>query len=506
MLTVGQQRVDPLALTAVGVLTAAGAGVAVAFPHTMPWSVLAVAAAGLMLCWAARWEITVWTWMWVLSYGLLDWPQWEMPITGFFNMTVPRLVFVAAAAAFGLYFLLHRGRLHFDRGLLWVMLLLTVCVGASAWATGWTTDIRQPREIVSAPYYRFLGSIVLPFVMFTLVYNAVRRERQITWALLLISLYGWYALYVGYLQYAAIRGADAARAFIWPAYINNPDYGHHFDRARGAFAAAGPQAAFLVLLFYTDLFLLRRIRGPAKVAFAAQALLVPPAVFFTGMRSAYLAFALCGIVWLLAAARNRLGPAKLVVCGLVLLIATVTIWDRLTSTDRMRGGVGQVRPVVARKILVAQTWEMVKRRPFFGVGFGHFVDAQRRMRRSPGSLAGLSGGVLVEHNLFLNMVAETGLIGLALTVGVFVLLFRESVLLYRKLPPGAHGMLSRSFVILFWIAMVNYLTDAMFRDTLWDVFANGLFWSLAGLVVAYNRLLEPQPLTLRPVAPMPVRR
>lgn len=494
MLSVGQQRVDPFAVAAAGLLALAAVAVSLAAPVTMPWSFLAIGAAGVFLFWAARWEITAWTWLWVLSYGLLDWPGWKIEIPGFLNLTVPRLIFLAAVAAFGLHYLLHRRRLHFDRGLMWVMLLLATCVGVSAAVSGWTTEVQVRPEIVSAPYYRFLGSIVLPFVMFLLVYNAVRGEKQIVWALVLISLYGWFALYLGYLQYAAIRGVDMARTFIWPAYVNDPSYGIHFDRARGAFAGAGPQGVFLVLLFYVDLFLFHRLRHPAKVLFLLQALFVPPAIFFTGMRSAYLSFGLCGVVWLLWAARHRLGTAKLVLAGLVLVIGVVAGWERLKGTDRSAGGVGQARPVHARKVLVVQTWKMVKENPLFGVGFGHFVDAQWEMKRDPGSLAAMTSGVLVEHNLFLNMAAEMGLVGLVLTVLVFVLLFRESVLLYRRLPERAHGPLCRSFVVLFWVVMLNYLTDAMFRDTLWDVFANGLFWSLAALLVAYNRLLAPQPL------------
>ena len=48
--------------------------------------------------------------------------------------------------------------------------------------------------------------------------------------------------------------------------------------------------------------------------------------------------------------------------------------------------------------------------------------------------------------------------------------------------------------------LANYLSDAMFRDPLWDVFSNAMLWSLAGLVVCFNRLLEPYPLDL-PIAP-----
>ena len=98
------------------------------------------------------------------------------------------------------------------------------------------------------------------------------------------------------------------------------------------------------------------------------------------------------------------------------------------------------------------------------------------------------------------MAAETGIVGLALTIIVFVLVFRQSRRLYAKLPQTAVGDLSRDFVVLFWVAIANFLATAMFRDTLWDVFANGIFWTLAALVVGYNRLLEPHPLDLPVVA------
>jgi O-antigen ligase len=109
---------------------------------------------------------------------------------------------------------------------------------------------------------------------------------------------------------------------------------------------------------------------------------------------------------------------------------------------------------------------------------------------------GATSGVLVQHNLFLNMLAETGIVGLFGTILVFVLLFGQSRQLYRKLPVRASGDICREFVVLFWVLMVNYLTDAMFRDPLWEVFSNGLLWYFAGLVVCFNRLLDPQPVDL----------
>jgi O-antigen ligase len=497
MLLLGEQKTDWLSLGAVGLLIAAAVGLGFVMPGLMPWSVVLVAGAGLLFYWAIRWDVTLWAWLWVLSYGILDWPGWKIDITGFFNLSVPRLIFLAGMVAFFFYFLTHTRRLRLDRKLQWMMLLLVLYVGISAQTSGWVAATEAVR---SAPYYRFIGSILLPFTMFFLLYSSGSDEKQIRRALILITLYGWYALYIGYLQYAAISGAGWARQFIWPNYINDPTWGIHFDRARGAFSGASPQAVFLVLLFYVDLYLIRKMRGVYRGLLILQALLVPPAIFFCLLRSAYLSFVICGIIWILWSGRRQYRWLRVACLLTVVVVGVYAQWGRLSSSDRRAGGVAQVGPVRSRVILLAQTWEIVKERPMTGVGFGHFVDKQLSMSRDPSSLVGATSGVLVQHNLFLNMWAETGTIGLLLTISVFVLLFRQSRQLYRKLPPNARGDVSRDFVVLFWVIMANYLIDAMFRDPLWHVFNNAMFWSFSGLVVCFNRLLEPQPLDL-PVAP-----
>ncbi|MBN1942309.1 MAG: O-antigen ligase family protein [Phycisphaerae bacterium] len=496
MLTLGHQKIDGLSLSVMLVLGALAVGVGVLEPNLLPWAIGAVALAAGMVFWAARWDITLWAWIWVLSYGLLDWPEWKIQLVGFFNLTVPRILFLAAMATFAMYFFFHRRRLHFDRGLYWMMLVLLLYTAFSATTSGWTA--RTP-GVETAPYYRFLGSMLLPFVMFFLLCNAGSDEKQIRRALVMITVYGWYALYIGYLQYAAINGVEWARSFIWPAYINDPTFGIHFDRARGVFSGATPQAVLMVSLFYIDLYLIRKLRGPYRAALVVQAILVPPAVFFTLLRSAYLAFLICGFLWVLLTGRRKFRWLKLAGLLLVVMIFIFASWERLSSTDRATGGVAQKGPIRSRLILIEQTWKIMAEAPLLGVGFGHFVDKQQSMPRDPGELSGEPTGVLVQHNLFLNMLAETGVIGLVLTILVFLLLWKQSYQLYKKIPLDAHGDVSRDFVVLFWLVLVNYLTDGMFRDPLWDAFSNALLWSLAGLVVCFNRLLEPQPLDL-PIA------
>ena len=487
MPAIGQQKLETIPLATAAILVCLAAALSLAAPGTLPWSLLVLAGAAVVAYWTIRWDAAMLIWLWVLSHGLLDWPSWIVRVTGFFNMTVPRFFFVGVLAACGFQLLLRsRPVVRFDRAVLWVMLGLLLWCAASATATGW---LAQTAAVRTGPYFRFLGSLLFPFIAFFLMYNLTRNSRQTRWLLIVLGVYGWYALYISYLQYAAAMGLEGARAFIWPGYINDPNFGIHFNRGRGAFSSAPPQAALLIMLFFSDLLLIRTVRGPYRAALIVQAILIPPAIFFTGLRSAYLAFALCGAVWCLWGSR-QLGLSKLALALIAVIIGVAAFWGNLAQENRQTGGVAQVSPVEARFILLRQTWPIFSQSPLTGVGFGHFVDAQRQLSQDPAATQGFSGTVLVEHNLFLNVLAETGLVGFAAVVAVFILIFRQSLQLYRKLPPTAMGTLSRPLVVVFWTVLVSYLIDATFRDSLWDVFANSLFWSFAGVIVGYNRLLE----------------
>lgn len=497
MPAIGRQKIDPLLMVVIAVFAAAMTALAIGMPELMLFVILAMVVLVLAIQWSLRWEVTAWTWIWVLSYGLLGRGFWRLEIAGFFNMTIPRFIFIAAAVIFTLHFLLRRGRILCDRYVLLAMgLLLMYCAG-NASAFGWTTKVP---DVVDPPYFRFIGGLLLPFVMFFLVYNATRSEGQINTAMLLLTLYGWYALYVAYLQYAGNMGVGWARSLIWPGYINNPDFGIHFDRSRGAFFAAGPQSQLLVMLFFVNLFLVSRKHGIYRVLSAIQAILILPAIFFTGLRAAYVAFLLCGIIWCLRGGAKQLGKLKLSVVVLVIVMAVTVFWSNLTQPDRRTGGVAQMHPIDVRLALTKVTWEIATEHPLVGVGFGHFVEARQEFERDP-AIRTLPAAIM-QHNVFLNMLAETGIIGLTGLIAIFAMTFAQSLKLYRKLPIGASGLLSRQFVVVFWVVMINYLTGAMFQDTMSDVFSTGMLWSLAGLVVGFNRLLEPHLIDLPISAPV----
>ena len=497
MLEQTRQNAGSFALWTVLALCLAAGAVSVANPELTPWAFLAVGLAGLAALWVIRFDITLWFWVWVLSYGLLDRQFLHLQLAGLPNMTIPRFIALGAFASFGIYFCTHRRLVKLQSPLHWMIIAFLGYVAINASMFGWTASSEVGR---TWPYYRFLEPLLLPIMLYFLVVSSLRSRRQILTALVPLVIYGWYALYIGYLQYAAIRGWEGARSLIWPSYINMPswgsNYGIHFDRARGAYALSNPQAVLLIQLLFVDLFLIRRIQGPLKLMLIVQAILIPPAVFFTGLRSAYLALLLCGAVWCIWGGRLRLGKVKLAMIALVVVIACSYAWENLLTRDRATGGVGQIQETQARLVLAQQAVEIAKEHPLTGVGFGHFLDYQLALNRDPGSPHANIFSVLTQHNLFLAILAETGIIGLILIVTVFVMLFGQIMRLYRRLPLVNGGWLSRDLVIVGFIAMLNYLINAMFVDPLWDPASNALFWGFMALMVGYNRLVEPASLDL----------
>lgn len=459
----------------------------------MPWSFVMLAGIALMVACAAAGRVSFWVWLWVLSYGLLDRWFWVLEIQGFFNLSVPRIMFMALTGMFFVYFLIRRQPLLFDGSVMWIMLALLVYVAASATATGWTSPADP--MVRSAPYFRYFVGLVFPFTVFFLMYNCAREGRQIRWALVAVTVYGFYSLYIAYCQGLTLLGVWDLEHLIWPDYIKRLDLPGmiHPDRARGAFPAAGPQAIFLVFLFYADLYLIRHLRGPYRILLAAQAVLVLPALVFTGIRAGYVAFALGGIIWCVWGLGGWRGWSKLSIVTLAVALGVLMQWGAITSPERIRGGVAQPAPLMARALLLKQTMGIVAAQPVFGAGFGHFVDAQRSLEQDPGGLALYAADTLVEHNIFLNMAAETGLVGLSLYVALFVALFCRSVKVWKRVPATAEGFFTRGFIALFWVMLANYLASGMFRDVLWDPFANALLWSLAGMTLGLGRVAAPAP-------------
>ncbi|MDP7288376.1 MAG: hypothetical protein QGH94_10325, partial [Phycisphaerae bacterium] len=142
MTILAQQKNDPVILTAVLLLIGGAFGVSLTFPEAIPWAFAALPIMAVLAYWIARWDVMVLTWLWVISYGCLDWDELKVELPGVGTMSPPRLIFLTASGVYLLYFL-RKGVLRFDRKALWLFMALVLYLGWNANNSGWFAQIEE---------------------------------------------------------------------------------------------------------------------------------------------------------------------------------------------------------------------------------------------------------------------------------------------------------------------------------------------------------------------------
>jgi O-antigen ligase len=204
------------------------------------------------------------------------------------------------------------------------------------------------------------------------------------------------------------------------------------------------------------------------LALGATALILGGAVL-TYSRGGALAL---GCVLLLFLASYRVRPRYLGLGGLVLLLLLLVsppeLFRRLgTIGEILPGGEEVIDPdssFAERKLYVLAAWAMFLDQPVLGVGAGNYTVHFDRYADKVGFSARdyeQPGEVHYPHNLYLEIAAETGLVGLALFAGVIAAAFAglrraRAVLLARG------DRVSADFARAFEIALVGYLVSSVF--------------------------------------------
>ncbi len=271
------------------------------------------------------------------------------------------------------------------------ILLLSWDAITSLWAT-------QLNGVIVETY-----SFALNFALFPIVYAAIRNKADVRKVLIAFCLGAVLAA-----GYGLITQPDATNLAV------SANSAGGLDRLSGTFGDPNELATVLaagIILSSTMLFdrgrssILRLTSG----AIAAMLLF---ALFLTLSRGGLVALAAGLLAWVLVAGRHRM-QALLGVGAL----AAITVWfflafappqakDRLTHAD---GGSG-------RTDIWKVGWRMVEAHPVNGVGAGNFSQNAIHYLLVPGQIAQSQYIVdvpSVAHNAYLQVLAETGIVGLS---------------------------------------------------------------------------------------------
>ena len=331
--------------------------------------------------------------------------------------------------------------------------------------------LAQPYE--AETWSMFAARWLVPFVLYQLaayVFDDPKSLRQFELFTLLV---------LGYLSLIAVFFMAGMKEFIFPRYILDESLGIHADRARGPFlqAVANGLALNLLGLLALDSFRRRRLRGVAALFLLAA---LPLAIVATRTRAVWASFA-GSILMLLLSTRNRRlrrGCLVLAVAGLIAIVALLSYADHHRSlSERME----ESGPVKFRMAVYQAGWEMFLERPFSGW-------SERAMQAELANrITEFHDERYYFHNTYLEILVRYGLIGLGLYLWVVIDLFRIGRKRLRSnfSPDGA--LLDEQFRSVWPLMVLVYLVNATFVGMNYQ-FVNGFLFTLAGMLVAQNRL------------------
>lgn len=268
--------------------------------------------------------------------------------------------------------------------------LLLLC-GWAALSIGWAEDQAAAEVGVLR--------LALNFALFFIFITALTKQSQVVWV--------YWAFVAGALASAAY-GLTQTQAF----------------DVEGRLSGAGTNANDLAAVLVSALVLCGALvawhrRSPIlRLAALACALLCAFFVFLTLSRAGLLALAVVMVIALLVASRRR---GKVFVVAMLATVATVGYFG-IVAPDQARERVTTIDSGTGRTDVWKLGWRMVEDRPTAGVGIANFAPSSVHYILRPGSLDTgeviTTAGPLVGHNIYLETLAELGVVGLALFLAV----------------------------------------------------------------------------------------
>ena len=217
-------------------------------------------------------------------------------------------------------------------------------------------------------------------------------------------------------------------------------------------------------------------------------------IFAAGSRGAFLALGVSVLMFFILSGQWRHLPMLLLMGAFLaaVLLAPYFVIDKQQSTERIWGSIergaaliipGKAHPdasgaasegldageefvqlTTRRTDYYQASWEMLKKQPLFGVGFGGYSYTNDKRQR-----------YLYPHNYFLEIGAETGLVGLALFSLFLALALWRAFRLLQKRPD-----------VTSWIAVTLMIYALIAGLVSYSITYHTMFWIAFGLVLSLD--------------------
>lgn len=331
-------------------------------------------------------------------------------------------------------------------------------------------------------FSRWLFYILMPAGIYLIARLVEIRERDIRWIAKAIV-----ALAV-YLSVTAIFEIKGMHSLVFPSYISDPEIWEFYGRGRGPLL--NPIGNGFVIVFGTMFCVLRFLHADRrmKVVYAVLTMLLSIGVYATMTRSVWMGLMLSiGVIGLMYSPRwlRVLGLASVVLLGGAL---SMGLKDQLLALKRDKevSASDAAKSVTLRPLLAIVAWEMFKDKPIAGHGFGRYFENNKPYHDTREYGLPLNQvKSYIQHNTFLAVLVDTGLIGIILFVSFFFSLFAIMWDLARQRKSSAEA---REIGLLGMGVLTTYVVNAMFHDMLVIPMIHMFVLFIAGIsVTIYQR-------------------
>ena len=308
------------------------------------------------------------------------------------------------------------------------------------------------------PVARWLFYVAMPAGAYAMIRVTRVTDRDLR---TLMNL--WIGLSI-YLAVTALLEIKGLRGLVFPRYINDPSYVEFFGRGRGPLlnpigngvVMGGGLCCAAIRWFNSE-----RI---GRIVLTGCGVVIFGGVYATLTRSCWVG-AVGGLAMMAMMYAPRWFRIWSAACLALLIVAmSMGLKDQLMSfkRDANLSANEAAKSVELRPLLAIVAYEMWKDRPVFGHGFGQYFVHHKPYHTDRGYGLPLEKvRVYVQHNAFLAVLVDTGLIGLSLMLGFAGMVTAAAVRVVRD-PGRTHA---GKQVCLLWIGVtVVYVANAMFHD------------------------------------------
>ncbi len=350
-----------------------------------------------------------------------------------------------------------------------VILALVLTIGASVVTHNW-----QFRD--NLPVSRLLFLYLIPVAVYAVMRSTKLNVADLKWFSILLGGFG------AYLALTAIAETREWTSWVFPRYIMNSSETEFLGRGRGPFLNPVTNGFFLVTCCCAMWMWWPKTKARGKFLLLLLTGLIGIGIFCTLTRSVWLSFLLAtGLFFWCPASRQTRG--LLIILATVVFVASIPwVGDKVHSfkRDKQVSQADMERSAQLRPLFAIVAWNMFKDQPVFGCGFGQYSGAKYPYLQDPYSGRPLAmTKSWMQHNVFLALLTETGLVGLLILLAMLAYMAGISWSLWNN---EQLDYWSRCYGLLMMVVLLNYCVNGMFHDVSIMPMYNMLLFAMFAIV------------------------